>query len=544
MESEKNIYGLAEGVFKACQYLGLQFPDALDGEHVPSDYFGNDFKFDETTIKKLCAERNWSREKFDRIYKNFVERFASQKPLKKNKTDLNIYFCDHALHSQKIGASSGDYFDFEFYNKSFELRNTFLVEKHFNLRMMICNDPSAMTLVNNKAKTNTFFANFIQRDWLDASVCAFEDFKLFVAKHPRFIAKPIVGVHGKVIKIIQTEPDKGRRKIFMRLQEKKMLAEEIIAQHEEINAFCPDSLNTIRVHTILDSHNVAHILTAIGRFGRVGNFLDNPRQGGCYVAIDPMTGVIISDAINNEHERFQAHPDTGKIFKDFQYPEWKKLRAMVKTMAKMIPQLRHVAWDIAINLEGEPLLVDANGGSAVDVQQAADSVGKLYLYQPLLDEIQTYKENQLRRLGYRVNNLREIESLYETWAARRDSALQYAMSHVLPDCASVLNFDYKQGKADTDAKADTCLCVFTAEFIKHLPQFLDNLCRAAQRQILIWCCPVDREVNKNNRWKNPFPTDFTEDFLITTLAQNNFQLAAQYPDADNPSRIFYDFRRI
>ena len=575
MGSEKNIYGLAEGVFKACEFLGLEMPAALEGEHVPSDYFGADFELDSVAIEKICAERNWSRERFDRIYKNFAEKFATQKPLKQTKTDLNIYFCDFVLFvGKKLGASSGDYFDFEFYNKSFELRSTFLVEKHFNLRLMICNDSTAMNLVNNKAKANALFANFLRRDWLDISACTFEDFKLFAAKHPRFIAKPIAGAHGKGIKII--EPNKGLQKVFAGLNDKKILLEEIIAQHEELNSFCPDSLNTIRVFTILDSHNVARILTATGRFGRVGNFLDNPKQGGCYVAIDPMTGVIISDAINIEHERFQAHPDTGKIFKGFQYPAWKKLRAIVKTMAKMIPQLRHVAWDIAINDAGEPVLVEANGSPAVDVQQAADSVGKLNLYQPLLDELQTYKENQMRRLGWRVNNLQNVTAAYETLTARKNSALQYAMSKLIPDCESLLDVgcrqdksvkalcpanvkyipvDFKKYDAEIiscdfdkdefpDVKVDVCFCAFTAEFVRHLPQFFGNMCRAAQRQILIWACPVDREVNKIYRWRNPFQTDFTEEFLIKTLAQNNFQLAAQYPDADNPARILYDFRRI
>ena len=405
------------------------------------------------------------------------------------------------------------------------------------LRLMICNDPAAMILLSNKAKTNALFAKFLRRDRLDAATCSFEEFILFVKKHPIFIIKPTAGTDGEAIKIIQAAPSSELKNFFAWLQDNKMLAEEIIAQHEAISEFCPNSLNTVRVNTFLDVHNVAHILTATGRFGRVGNFLDNPKQGGCFVDVDPMSGVIISDAINIFHKRFKAHPDTGKIFKGFQYPAWKKLRATVKTMAKMIPQLRHVAWDIAINAEGEPVLVEVNVDSGVDVQ--------LKLYQPLLDELQTYKENQMRLLGYRVNNLQNVEATYETLVTRRNSALQKAMRYLISDCASSLNFDYKQGKTDNcDAKADTCLCVFTAEFVKHLPQFLDKMCRAAQRQILIWCCPVDKETDKVARWKNPFPTDFTEDFLIKALARNNFRLAAQYPDADNPSEILYDFRRI
>ena len=580
METEKNTYGLSEGVFKACEFLGLKFPDKLTAssqEIFPSDYFGDDFELDSSTEKKLRSARKWSKDKLDRVYKNFSEKFETQKPLKQTKTDLNIYFCDFVLFvGKQMGASSDDYFDFEFYNKSFDLRNTFLVEKHFNLRMTLCNNYSEMTLVNNKASTNAFFADFIHRDWLDLSKCTVKELKLFAAKHPRFISKPVTGFHGKGIKIIQTEPGQKFKKLFTNLRDKKMLVEEIISQHEEISAFCPDTVNTIRVHTFLDTHNVAHILTATGRFGRVGNVADNPQQGGCYVTIDPKTGVIISVAINNAHERFQTHPDTEKPFKDFQYPAWKKLRATVKAMAKLIPQLRHIAWDLAINDNGEPVLVEANGGSAVDVQQAADSVGRLYLYKPLLDELQNYQQDKMRRLGYRVNNLRNVDSAYEISLPRQDFRLQYAMEKLIPDCTSLMDLgcrekkdakllcpdnvkyipvDFKKhdpkviacdfNKAEfPDMKVDACLCAFTAEYVKHLPQFLRNMCNAAQKQILILCCPVDKETNKNSRWKNPFLTDFTEEFLIETLTQNNFKLKAQYPDSDNPAIILYDFRKI
>jgi hypothetical protein len=99
---------LSEGVFKACEFLGLKFPAALDGEHVPSDYFGDDLELDSVAIKKICAERNWSRDRFDRIYKNFAEKFATQKSLKQNKTDLNIYFCDFVFFGgKKVGSIFG-----------------------------------------------------------------------------------------------------------------------------------------------------------------------------------------------------------------------------------------------------------------------------------------------------------------------------------------------------------------------------------------------------------------------------------------------------
>lgn len=573
MESEKNIYGLSEGVFKACQYLGLKFPAALDGEHAPSDYFGNDFELDSATTEKLRTERNWDKEKYDKFYAAFAEKFASQKPLKQNKTDLNIYFCDFVLFVEsQLGAAVTDYFDFEFYNKSFELRGTFLVKLHARLRLILCNEHGALKQASFKWRANQIFSEFLHRDWINAERCSYEQFKLFTARHPSFFAKPIFGMQGKETRIIKIEPEQNLKQIFTSLKSKKMILEEIIVQHEALRAFCPDTVNTIRVNTFLDIHNAVHILTTSGRFGRVGNIVDNFHGGGYSVTIDPKTGVVISDGMNRAHERAAVHPDTGKVFKGFQYPSWEKVRAAATKMARLIPRLRHIGWDIAINDKGDPVFVEANNAAATDIQQAPDSVGRLYLYKPLLDELKRERDLQMRRLGYQINALKDFEAAYNT-PARQNSRLRQAVSKLIPDCASLLDLgcrkekyvksicpaevkyfpaDFKKHDDEViacdfnidfpDVKVDTCLCAFTAEFVEHLPQFFDNMCAAAQKQILMWSRPVDKELYAEYRYFNPFLTDFTEDFLLKSMARNNFQLAAKYPD-NNRCVILYDFRR-
>ena len=105
----------------------------------------------------------------------------------------------------------------------------------------------------------------------------------------------------------------------------------------------------------------------------------------------------------------------------------------------------------------------------------------------------------------------------------------------------VIACDFNNGEFP-DVTADAILCTWTAEFVEHLPQFLSDMCNAAQKQILMWCRPVDKEIYDNWRWSHPFLVDFTEEFLVKTMAQNNFELHAQYPDA-NPSVILYDFRK-
>ncbi len=570
-----NIYGLSEGVFKACQFLGLKFPtEAINKPNpVPSDYFGDDFELDSVAKNKLRAERNWTEEIFEKRYQYFANIFSNQKPLKQTKTDLNVFFCDHVLFSAKQGASIADYFDFEFYNKPFSLRRTFRVNKSSIQTQVICNDFMARRLLNDKAKTNRLFAGFLHRDWLDTRTCTFEDFKIFVEKHPRFFSKPVIGSFGKGAEIISTDSDDELDKVFENLKSRHRLLEEIVKQHEDTASFCPDTVNTIRVYTILDTHNVVHILVTNGRLGRVGGVVDNVHVGGgCFVTMDTKTGIIISDGLTRDHERLPKHPDTGKTFKGFRYPCWDKVRAVVKKMAKMIPSVRHIAWDIAVTDKNEAILIEANGNfPALDIQQAPDDVGRQYLYEPFLEEIKKYNEDQMRLLGWRVNNLRDFDDAYDT-PLRDDSRLKFAMSKLIPDCASLIDLGCRKNKAakkfcpvkyypvdyekhDDEIiacnfnsgefpkiNADACLCAMTAEYVEHLPRFLADMCSAAQKQILMLCRPIDRERFDVYRWKNPFLTDFTEEFLIKTMEQNGFQLNEQYP-TDNASIILYDFRK-
>ena len=583
LDMEKNIYGLSEGVFKACQFLGLKFPpevtkDFSDSqEHVPSDYFGDDFELDEAMIKKLCAERKWTRNKFKMIYGTFARVYSSQKSLKHNKTDLNIYFCDHALFDRKkFDASSGNYLNFEFYRKPLSARQEFITDSYNNLIRIVCNDYLSIGLVNNKARTVEVFTDFLHRDCLNTGKCTFREFKAFVNKHPRFFSKPTRGSFGIGAEIISVEPNENLENLFDNLKGKKSLLEEIIIQHESLQAFCPDTVNTLRINTILDVHNNVHILTTSGRFGRMGKVVDNFHGGGFSVVVDKKTGIIISDGVNGIHERVKDHPDTGKTFKGFQYPSWEKVCSSVKRMASMIPKLRRIAWDIAINNKGEVLLVEANGDlPGVNIQQVPDDTGRRYLYEPLIDELQNYQQAEIRFLGYRVNKLRNFNSSYNDNPARQNSRLKYVISNLIPDCTSLMDLGCRQDKSAKafcpenvkyypvdyqkhddevivcdfnkdefpDMKVDTCLCAFTAEYVARLPQFLKNMCDTAQKQILMWCHPVDKELNAEYRWRNPFLTDFTEEFLIKTMGQNDFRLNAQYHDAGNPSIILYDFRK-
>ena len=582
MASKENIYGLSEGILKACKFLGLEFPPEVPKElnpaqeRVPSDYFGDGFEFDEETKEKLLSACELEVNRFERIYKNFSKIFSSQKSLEHNKTDLNIYFCDYLLSRKKQpNASARNYFDFEFYNKSLPERRTFVTDGYNHVMRLVCNDYSFLITARDKVRMNKLFADFVHRDWLDMRECTFEKFSDFVEKHPRFFSKLIQGSLGVGAKIVTIEPNADIKKIFAKLKGKDRLLEEIIVQHESLSAFCPDTVNTVRINTLLDAHNFVHILATSGRFGRVGKVIDNFNGGGCSVVIDPKAGTIISDAVTELHERMTKHPDTGKTFRGFQYPSWEEICSSVIKMAKIIPQLHRVAWDIAINDKGEVVLVEANVNlPGINTYQVPDNTGRLSRFKRIINELREYKRKQMLLLGWRVNTVLDADEMYEGTPSVWNSRRQLAIDKLIPDCSSLMDVgcrkdkfvntiippsvkyyavDFKAHDAEViacnfnedfpDVKVDTCLCVFTAEYVQRLPEFLADMCNAAQKQVLMICRPFDRENNAGYRWKHPFVVDFTEEFLINAMEQNSFQLDAQYP-TDNSSVILYDFRRI
>ena len=578
METENN-YGLSEGVFKACEFLGLKFPAEIKStgeEHLPSDYFGDDFELDSATKKKLCAECGLSSAAFNRRYTSFSKAYLKQKPLRRNKTNLNIYFCDFLLSKRKY-LLINHYLNLEFYKKSSALQNTFVVaDSRIQIQLLFNNGVSR----DDKTKEYKIFSDFLHRDWLDLRQADFGAFKNFAEKHPHFVSKIIDSNQGSSVEVIDIAKDKNLEKLFDRLKAENRVIEEMLRQHESLNSFCADTLNTIRIYTVLDIHDIVHIIAATGKFGRKGQFIDNFHVGGMAATINLKNGVVTSNAINRFHERLKNHPDTGKQFKGFQYPCWEEVLSTVRKMAKMIPQFRHIGWDIAINEKSEVVLVEANSWwPGMNLLQAPDDTGRLYLYAPLLEEMKNYKIQEMKLLGYRVNNIPNFDSSYAN-PSRQENRLKTAVDKLIPNCASVLDLGCRQNKLAKkfcpanvryypvdyikyddevyicdfiggegnifpNIEADTVLCAFTAEYVEQLPQFLANMCTAAQKQILMICRPMsETEIVSNYRWSHPFLVDFTEEFLVDTMTQNNFKLIERYPFPENNAVVLYDFRKI
>lgn len=266
------------------------------------------------------------------------------------------------------GAGYMDYDLFEMYNLTPEQRDTYLTRGRNNALIKKYNDYSYGGCFVDKAEFNTRFAEFIHRDWVMLSDK--EKALEFMARHKKFIAKPLDGCCGRGIEKIDLEDFGGDpQKVYDHLTsgDAAFELEELIVQHPAVSAVYPHAINTVRTVTINDSKNV-HVICTYFRIGNNGRHVDNFNSGGMVAPVDEKTGIVIDRAIDKEKNLYAAHPMTGTAIQGHQFPDWDKAMDMVRKAATVVPQMGYIGWDVAF-AENGPCLVEGNDFPGHDIYQ-------------------------------------------------------------------------------------------------------------------------------------------------------------------------------
>ena len=134
--------------------------------------------------------------------------------------------------------------------------------------------------------------------------------------------------------------------------------QRIIHQHNELSKIHANSINTVRICSLLLNDGV-HILSCCLRMGVDNSRVDNVTAGGISCGIKE-DGSLDRYAYNYyTGERFERHPQ-GYIFSGGIVPSFNKAIDLVKNAHPMIPHFRLVSWDIAIDELGDAVLIEAN----------------------------------------------------------------------------------------------------------------------------------------------------------------------------------------
>lgn len=320
------------------------------------------------------------KEKYTIAYKRLNNELE---PISKKYGKSKVYFLiDAAYCYLRHGASPRDYVNFEFYKLKNLERKRFLTMKKTHRVEEIYNDQSCGKYFNNKYLFNKRFEQFIKRDWVYMPETNLEQFIEFLEGKDRILVKPLGSSSGKGIYAIDTRQFDKHERIYEELKGNDFLIEEFIMQHEAFNELNRETVNTVRIYTLINERGVPEIIFSALRVGGSKTVVDNFHSGGVGYPLDIKNGVVYKPGSDIKGVYHTVHPSSGKSMIGFQVPNWEQLKQFVLKAAEEFPQSRYIAWDVAV-LEDGFEFVEGNYKGDAGFLQAVDKVGKVSYFKEL-----------------------------------------------------------------------------------------------------------------------------------------------------------------
>ena len=282
-----------------------------------------------------------------------------------------------------------DYKIAKMYKLNDEQRKTVITRGISNEIVRRMNDKEYWHLFDDKATFNETFKKWIPRKWLRITpeTDPEELFALY-RNHTELIGKPLEGSSGVGIRKYGPEDWKDGPESFLKklLGDQIGILEEVVQQHPKMASLCPTSVNTCRIATLLGDKQEG-IVYAFLRIGN-GKVMDNVDCGGMAARIDLESGKLLTVGADKQGNTFIKHPMTDTSIIGFQIPFWKEAKEMCMEAAQMVPQMRFVAWDVAITEQG-PTFIEGNSFPSHAIPQFAahypDGIGILPEFEKFID---------------------------------------------------------------------------------------------------------------------------------------------------------------
>lgn len=262
---------------------------------------------------------------------------------KKNNKNVVLIFFDIVYCGLKYQAGYIDYNLFEMYKMNKFERQTIITRGINNDLIKKYNNPNYIKYFNEKIAFNKVFNNYLNRDWFELNDNNEKEFKKFCKKHSTIVVKPNSESCGKGIEIIDTK-DKNITDLYKTLLKNgQILIEEQAIQCDKLKNLHPDSINTVRVVTLL-----GEVVVAFLRIGNNHNNVDNFNHEGLVAPIDIEDGIIKYPAIDKKKNLYTHHPITNKEIINFKIPKWSEIKSLCETAALEIPEVGYIGWDVCV----------------------------------------------------------------------------------------------------------------------------------------------------------------------------------------------------
>ena len=289
----------------------------------------------------------------------------------------------------KYNAGYIDYKIAQMYKLNDEQRKTVITRGISNEIVRRMNPKEYWHLFDDKAQFNELFREWIPRKWLligDGTDP--EELFALCRNSTQLIGKPLEGSSGQGIQKYTPENWKDGPEAFLQKLKNDGIGilEEVVIQHPKMASLCPTSVNTCRIATLMGDKQQG-IVYAFLRIGN-GKVMDNVDCGGMAARIDLASGKLLTVGADKQGNTFIKHPMTNTSLIGFEIPFWEEAKAMCMKAAEKVPQMRFIAWDVAITENG-PTFIEGNSFPSHAIPQFAahypDGIGILPEFRKFID---------------------------------------------------------------------------------------------------------------------------------------------------------------
>lgn len=136
------------------------------------------------------------------------------------------------------------------------------------------------------------------------------------------------------------------------------IVQKVLHQHPQMEALNSSSVNTIRILTYHSEQEVL-VLYSVIRIGKQGAEIDNETAGGISTRINA-DGTLCKFAFGAPGNDNVEKTDSGVVLDGYMIPSYDKAVDLAKRMHLYLPHFDLVGWDIAIDLDGNPIIIEYN----------------------------------------------------------------------------------------------------------------------------------------------------------------------------------------
>jgi hypothetical protein len=156
-----------------------------------------------------------------------------------------------------------------------------------------------------------------------------------------------------------------------------MIIERRLGQAPFWGAIHSETANSLRLLTLWTPGDpepfVGRALQRIGTAQTIPT--DNNSGGGIGVPVDLETGILGLATRRPEFrasrdEHFPRHPDSGTAIEGVALPGWREIVESVLRAARHFPYNPYVGWDVLVDQDGTPVIIEANGNTGIKIMQS------------------------------------------------------------------------------------------------------------------------------------------------------------------------------